>query len=76
MLTYGSHHQPLSQGTTVGWHTLFTGSHHEPASQSAKLTAGVAIAPIENDTSGAAMANAMTAMRRSILIGTSRSQAD
>ena len=72
MLTYGSHHQSLSQGkgcATVGWHTLFTGSHHEPLSQSAKLTAGVAIAAIENGTSAATK---MTAMRRiSILIGTS-----
>ncbi len=57
MLTYGSHHQSLSQCkgcTIVGWHTLLTGSHHEPVSQSPKPIAGVLIVAIENGMSAAA----------------------
>ncbi len=66
MLTYGSHHQPSSQGkgsTTVGWHTKSTGSHQEPGSQTAELTAGVVIVAIENGVSATART---TAMRRQV----------
>lgn len=65
MLTYGSHHQPSSQGegcTTVGRHTKSTGSHQEPGSQTAEFTAGVVIVAIEYGASATAKTTAIRRM--------------